>query len=68
MRAFENLLVPGSTETPECMCGAEMHLSETKPRGDTEIRVFRCDACQHEFRLMVWSASEAAELKTASAL
>ncbi|HTQ82504.1 MAG TPA: hypothetical protein VMI47_04485 [Pseudolabrys sp.] len=68
MRAFENLLVPGSTETPECTCGAEMRLFATKPRGDTEVRVFRCDVCHHEFQLMVWADADAAELKAASAL
>ena len=44
MRAFENLLAPGSTELPECCCGAEMRLAATRPLDDdTEIRVFRCD-------------------------
>ena len=37
MRAFENLLEPESTELPECRCGAEMHLFEVRPRGETEI-------------------------------
>jgi hypothetical protein len=55
MRAIEEPLVPGSTEVPECMCGAEMRLAETKPRGDTAIGVFRCDVCRHEFQLMVWA-------------
>lgn len=59
MRAIEGLLVPGSTEVPECMCGAEMRLAETKPRGDTAIRVFRCDVCRHEFQLMVWAEGAA---------
>ena len=46
MRAFENLLAPGSTELPECRCGAEMRLAATRPLDDdTEIRVFRCDSC-----------------------
>ena len=54
MRTFENLLVAGSTELPECRCGAEMHLAATKPLEDTEIRIFRCAACNHEFQLMVW--------------
>jgi hypothetical protein len=59
MRAIEGLLVPGSTDVPECMCGAEMRLAETKPRGDTAIRIFRCDVCRHEFRLMVWAEGAA---------
>ncbi|HEY2827622.1 MAG TPA: hypothetical protein VGJ04_08490 [Pirellulales bacterium] len=54
MRTFENLLVPGSTELPECMCGTEMQLDKTKPRGDAEVRIFRCASCRHEFQLMVW--------------
>jgi transcription elongation factor Elf1 len=59
MRAFENLLAPGSTELPECRCGAEMRRSATKPLdGDTDIRIFRCDVCGHEFQLMVWKAAE----------
>ena len=58
MTVFENLLAPGSTELPDCRCGAEMHLFRIKPCGDTEIRIFRCDTCHHEFQLMVWSAPE----------
>jgi hypothetical protein len=58
MRTFENLIMPGSVELPECPCGAEMRLHETKPRGDTEIRVFHCSACNREFQLMVWREPE----------
>jgi len=58
MTAFEKLLAPGSTELPDCRCGTEMHLFRVKPFGDTEIRIFRCDACHHEFQLMVWSTPE----------
>ena len=58
MPSFESLLIPGSTELPDCKCGVEMRLSATKPRGGTEIRIFRCDACQHEFQLTVWSSAE----------
>jgi uncharacterized protein YlaI len=58
MRAFENLLTPGSTELPECKCGADMRLFKTKPLEDTEIRIFRCDSCYHEFQLMVWKTEE----------
>jgi hypothetical protein len=57
MSAIENLLIPGSTETPDCPCGAEMRLSKVKPGGeDTEIRIFKCDTCHHEFQLMFWKA------------
>ena len=58
MAAFENLLAPGSTDLPDCRCGTEMHLSRVKLCGDTEIRIFRCDICHHEFQLMVWSTPE----------
>ena len=58
MAAVEDLLVPGSTELPDCKCGAELRLYSIKPSGDTEVRVFRCDTCQHEFQLMVWRSTE----------
>jgi uncharacterized protein YlaI len=54
MPAIENLLIPGSTELPDCKCGAELQLFRVKQLEDTEIRVFKCDACQHELQLMVW--------------
>jgi hypothetical protein len=59
MPAIENLLAPGSTELPDCKCGAELRLFAVKPsEEDTEIRIFRCDTCHHEFQLMVWKATE----------
>ncbi len=58
MRSFENILAPGSTDLPDCKCGAELRLFAVKPCQDTEIRIFKCDACQHEFQLMVWGATE----------
>lgn len=54
MGAFENLLVPGSTELPACKCGVDMRLAATKPLEDTEVRIYRCAACAHEFQIMVW--------------
>ena len=54
MSTIEDLLVPGSTDLPDCRCGAELRLFATKPMGDTEIRIFKCDLCSHEFQLMVW--------------
>jgi hypothetical protein len=56
MPAIENLLAPGSTGLPDCKCGAELRLFAVKPCGDTEVRIFKCDACDHEFQLMVWAA------------
>ena len=59
MSSFEKLLAPGSTELPDCRCGAEMHLFAAKPCGhETEIRIFRCEICHHEFQLMVWKPNE----------
>jgi hypothetical protein len=56
MPAIENLLAPASTELPDCKCGAELRLFAVKSRGDTAVRIFKCDTCDHEFRLMVWAA------------
>jgi hypothetical protein len=58
MSAFENLFVPGSTELPECRCGAEMHLFGAKSSGEMEKRIFRCGKCSHELQLTVWKALE----------
>lgn len=58
MTKFERLLVPGSTEMPDCQCGAEMRLAGAsqieKPSG-AEVRVYECSDCGHELRLMVWA-------------
>jgi hypothetical protein len=56
MPALEDLLVPGSIEVPDCRCGAEMHLFGRKPCRETEVRIFKCSSCDHEFQLMVWRA------------
>ena len=56
MARLEDLLIPGSTEKPDCRCGAEMSLFKVKPRGDTEVRIFRCNTCHHEFQLIAWNA------------
>jgi hypothetical protein len=60
MPVIENLLVSGSTELPDCKCGAELRLFAVKPcqDNDTEIRIFKCDVCHHEFQLMVWEEIE----------
>ena len=58
MPSLEKFMAPGSTEMPDCRCGAEMYLSAAKPRGDTEVRIFRCDTCHHEFQLTVWRTAE----------
>ena len=59
MPAVENLLAPGSEELPDCKCGQELQLFAVKPcNKDTEIRIFKCDVCSHEFQLMVWRTRE----------
>ena len=56
MSKFERLLEAGSTELPDCRCGAEMKLTAIVPvaGGDTEIRIFQCANCRHELRLTAW--------------
>jgi DNA-directed RNA polymerase subunit RPC12/RpoP len=57
MSKFERLLEAGSTELPDCRCGAEMNLvTVVGPASDddTEIRIFRCPNCSHELRLTAW--------------
>jgi DNA-directed RNA polymerase subunit RPC12/RpoP len=55
MSKFERLLEAGSTELPDCRCGAEMNpLAIVVSDGDTEIRIFRCPNCSHELRLTAW--------------
>jgi hypothetical protein len=58
MTKFERLLVPGSTEMPDCQCGAEMRLvraTQADKSPAAEIRVYQCLACGHELRLTVWA-------------
>ena len=67
MSKIERLLVPGSTEMPDCSCGAEMRLAESSPQSpDAEVRRYVCPACAHEFILTVWveAAATAAESKS----
>jgi len=58
MSSFENLLIPGSRELPNCKCGADMQLLTDKPCGEARIRIFRCLNCNHELQLMVWNAAD----------
>jgi len=68
MSTIENLLIPGSTETPDCPCGAEMRLSKVESGSEhTEIRIFKCEDCHGEFQLMVWKAPEAQDGEPISA-
>jgi predicted SprT family Zn-dependent metalloprotease len=56
MSSIELLLVPGCTDMPDCRCGEQMFLVQTLPEGrDAEIRIYRCQACEHELRLTVWA-------------
>lgn len=58
MTKFERLLAPGSTEKPDCQCGAEMRLARVTQADQApaaEIRVYQCPACERELRLTVWA-------------
>jgi hypothetical protein len=58
MASYERLLVPGSTDLPDCHCGELMHIEggeELSNRTDAQIRIYRCPVCHHEMRLTVWS-------------
>jgi hypothetical protein len=58
MSIFERLLAPGSTEGPECRCGKEMQIAgvdELANSIDAQIRIYKCQSCQHEMRLTVWT-------------
>ena len=55
---FERLLMPESTELPECRCGSEMKIIKSDAIGsDGEVRTYRCPQCDHELRLTMWGAS-----------
>jgi hypothetical protein len=55
---FERLLVPGSTELPECRCGSEMKIIKSDAIGsDAEVRTYQCPQCEHELRLTMWGTS-----------
>jgi hypothetical protein len=58
---FEKLLEPGSTDLPDCRCGEMMSLTTTAATANpvAEVKVFRCDQCHHELRLMVWASNPA---------
>lgn len=56
MAKIERLLIPGSTELPDCSCGVEMRLVESSPdTADAEVRRYLCPSCAHLFILTVWS-------------
>jgi len=62
MSKLDRVLVPGSTEVPNCRCGTEMHLIAGVPveGGESEVRIFRCRACSHELRLTIWRSDVSA--------
>jgi hypothetical protein len=58
MSLYERLLVPGSTELPECRCGEDMKVARTErlpDQTDAHIRIYNCSVCGHEMRLTVWA-------------
>ena len=58
MTKFERLLLPNSTERPECRCGHLMGrvATEGKPSGsvEAEFRRYCCEVCAHELKITVW--------------
>jgi hypothetical protein len=57
MSKLERILEPGSSEMPDCHCGAEMHLVRSEPADaspSAEIRIYECPNCKRELRVMVW--------------
>jgi hypothetical protein len=62
MSIIERLLVPGSTELPQCHCGDDMHiatLASIPEKGDALIRIYKCPSCRREMRLTVWAPDPA---------
>jgi hypothetical protein len=58
MSKFERLLVPGSTELPECRCGSEMEVIKSVAIGpDGKLRTYRCPQCEHGLRLTTWAST-----------
>jgi hypothetical protein len=58
MTKYERMLVPGSTEMPDCQCGLEMQLARSTQfdkSPDAEVRIYKCSECGHELRLTVWA-------------
>jgi len=57
MAKIEDVLAVGSTEMPDCLCGAEMTLVQSGPTdksAGTQVRLYECPACKHQLNLMVW--------------
>ena len=60
MSGLERFLESGSTELPDCRCGSLMRIASNDAAAshvEGHIRVYRCDDCNHELRLMVWDAA-----------
>ena len=57
MSKIDDVLMPGSTDRPDCICGTEMALTKVRPiePQGTEAREYQCPACGHQLTLMVWS-------------
>jgi hypothetical protein len=42
---------------PDCTCGKELSLAAPEPYHDvTHVRIYRCDECGHETRIIIWGA------------
>ena len=57
MSKIDDVLMPGSNDRPDCMCGTEMVLTKVRPiePQGTEAREYQCPACEHQLTLLVWS-------------
>ena len=53
---YERLLEPESTDVPTCRCRKDMRYDNLESRSaDALVKIFRCDDCGHELRLMIWA-------------
>ena len=58
MTMLDLLAEPDRIERPACHCTDEMRFERTEAvHSDSEIRIFRCPACERELRLTVWVAA-----------
>ncbi|MGA7972431.1 MAG: hypothetical protein WCA36_06465 [Pseudolabrys sp.] len=58
MSKIDDVLMPGSNDRPDCICGAEMVLTKVRPiePQGTEAREYQCPACDYKLTLLIWSS------------
>jgi hypothetical protein len=56
MRVFDHLPAAHKGPRPVCQCGKKMTATASGTPGNTDacVRIYKCEGCGHEFRLMVW--------------